>query len=681
MAKATPKKTPAARAAELRQQLDHHNHLYYIEAKPVISDREFDTLLKELEDLEAAHPELQTPDSPTQRVGGAPIASFATITHRVPMQSIDKATSAQELRDFDGRVRKALNKGEAVRYVVELKIDGVAVSLTYEAGALTVGATRGDGKRGDDVTANLRTVRGVPLRLRGDSPPALFEGRGEVYMTRADFDAINVRDTAGGDDAHANPRNLTAGSLKQLDPKLCAARKLRLFAYSVGAREGIDIKTHTEALEQLRQFGFPVNPHIVAFDDIAEVIAYCESWSEKRHELPFDTDGMVVKVDDFGQRERLGSTAKHPRWAVAYKFPAEPGVTKIRDIEISVGKDGTMTPVANLDPIELDGSTVARASLHNASELARKDIRAGDTVVIIKAGDIIPYVVKSLPEKRTGKEEPFVWPTTCPVCGAPAVREPEAVHYVCSGGVICPAQIQGKLESFAKRERMDIAGLGETLAEQLVTTGLVKTVTDLYRLKLDDLLELERMGKKSAQKLLDGIEASKGRGLTRLLAGLSIYMIGDSMAELLTAEYASLDELLAASEEQLASIKGFGGVRAESVYNFFHSEAGEKLVADLKALGIKVTEERKVVPAGTAQPLTGKTIVVTGTLRNYDRKSIETRIKSLGGKPSSSVSAKTSFILAGEKPGPDKMTKAASLGVKVISEDDFEKIANGEMTV
>jgi DNA ligase (NAD+) len=677
MAKSTPKE----RAAELRKLLHHHNYLYYVEARPEISDREFDKLLKELEEIESAHPELRTPDSPTQRVGGEALSAFETVEHKVPMQSIDKAFSPKEMREFDARVRKGLNKGEAVRYVVELKIDGVAISLTYTNGVLTLGATRGDGERGDDVTANLRTVRGVPLRLEGDKPPATFEGRGEVYMSRADFATLNEEVKARGEEAYANPRNLTAGSLKQLDPKLVAARKLRLFAYSVGALEGIEIRTHTQALETLKKFGFPVNPHIAHFDSIEEVITYCESWDEKRHDLGYETDGMVVKVDDFDQRRRLGATSKHPRWAIAFKYNDEQGITRLNGIELSVGKDGTLTPVALLEPIVLEETTVARASLHNASELARKDIRIGDNVVVIKAGKIIPYVVKSLPESRTGTEKPFEWPDKCPVCGSPAIREPEDVSYVCTGGATCSAQVEGKIESFGKRERMDISGLGEKLASQLVSSGLVKTVVDLYRLKLEDLVKLERMGKKSAQKLLDGIEASKQRGLTRLLSGLSIYGVAESMAELITAEYPTIDDLLAATEEQLAGIKGFGPVRAKSVHGFFHSENGQKLVADLRALGIKLTEDRKAAPAGVGTPLAGLTIVVTGTLRNYDRQGIEAKIKLLGGKPTSSVSKKTDFILAGEKPGPDKIATAANLGIRVLTEDEFEKVVAGEMTL
>lgn len=665
------------RAAELRRLLHHHNHLYYVESRPEISDKEFDRLLKELEDLEAKHPDLVTADSPTQRVGGRPVESFATVVHRVPMLSVDKAFDAQELRDFDGRVRKLLNKGEPVRYVVELKIDGVSISLTYADGVLTQAATRGDGERGDDVTANLKTVRGTPLRLRGDDPPALFEARGEVYMTKADFAALNEQVAARGEEKYANPRNLTSGSLKQLDPKLVAARKLRLLAYSLGAVEGVEVTSHSQSLDLLRSFGFPVDTHIRAFDTIDEVVAYCESWAEKRHDLPFETDGMVIKVDSFEQRRRLGTTAKAPRWAVAYKFEAEQGITRLNGIEISVGKDGTMTPVALLEPVHLAGTTVSRASLHNASELARKDIRVGDQVVVIKAGEIIPYVVQALTESRTGDEKPFEWPATCPECGSPAVRKPEAVSYTCTGSATCPAQLQGRIESFAKRERMDISGLGESLAEQLVKSGLVKTVTDLYRLKLDDVVKLERMGKKSAQKLLDGIEASKGRGLSRLIAGLSIYGVGDSMAELLTAEFASLDDLLAASEEQLAGVKGFGPVRAASVFAFFHNEHGQKLVEELRALGLKLTEERKATQPGASLPLAGKTVVVTGTLRGYGRQEIEAKIKSLGGKPTGSVSKNTSFILAGEKPGPDKIAKAATLGVKVVSEDEFEAMIAG----
>ncbi len=662
--------SPTKRAEELRRLLNHHNYKYYVEAKPEISDLEFDRQLRELEGLEAAHPELVTPDSPTQRPGGQPIDGFTTVTHRRPMLSIDKCNSPDDLRDFDNRVRKLLKKGEPVRYVVELKIDGVAISLTYEGGVFTLGATRGDGEHGDDVTQNLKTVRNQPLRLMTDKPPKLLEARGEVYMSRADFVRMNQERKARDEAVAANPRNFSAGSLKLLDSKECAKRRLRLFSYSLGAHEGVTVKTHTEALDLLRKYGFPVNPHIQAFDDIDGVIDYVQTWAEKRHGLDYDTDGMVIKVDNFAQQERLGVTSKAPRWATAYKFETEQAITRIKSIELSVGKDGVLTPTASFDPpVELCQTTVSNATLHNAAQIREKDVRIGDQVVVIKANEIIPYVVGVVKEVRTGKEKSFKFPDKCPVCAAPTMTDD--TRYYCTGAN-CPAQLQARLESFGKRSRMDIEGLGEEIVKQLVQSGLVKSLADVYRLTLDPLLTLERVGKKSAQNLLDGIAASKSRGLTRLLASLSIPMVGESMAELLTAEFPNIDDLLAASKERIAKIKGFGPTRAESVYDFLHSVDGEKLVRELRELGVKLTEDAKAAPAGGAV-LAGKTFVVTGTLKNYGRDDAEELIKSLGGKASGSVSGKTDYVLAGESAG-SKLDKAKALGVKVLTEAEFEKM-------
>ena len=664
---------PADRAAELRKLIDYHNRKYYVEASPEISDREFDNLLNELKEIEAKHPELVTPDSPTQRVGGQPIEGFNTVRHRVPMLSIDNTYNADELREFDRSVRKILGN-EPVTYVVELKIDGVAMSLTYENGLFTLGATRGDGEQGDDVTHNLKTVHGVPLRLHADHPPPLFEARGEVYMNRAELVRINRQRVEEGQKPYENTRNLTAGTLKLLDPRLAAKRKLSFFAYALGAVEGLEIKTHREALATLKKFGLPVNSHVESFSTIDEVIAYCESWAEKRHGLPYDTDGMVIKVDDFAQRQRLGYTSKFPRWARAYKFAAEQAVTKLAHVEFSVGKLGVLTPVANFDPpVRLAGTTVSRASLHNADNIAEKDIRLGDSVIVEKAGEIIPYVVAAVPESRTGGEKHIHFPANCPVCGAPTEREEESPFYYCTGGVSCPAQVMARLESYGKRDRMDITGLGEELSKQLVEAGLVNTVTDLYRLTEEPLVKLERMGKKKAQNLLAGVEASKGRGLARLLAGLSIANIGETMAEVLADEFGSMDDLLAASQERLAKTKFIGPKRAESIYKFFHSEAGKKLVEELRSLGLKLTQDRKAAPAG-GQALAGKTVVVTGTLTNYDRQQIEATIKQHGGKATGSVSKKTDYVLAGAEPGASKIDKARELGVQVINEEEFEKL-------
>lgn len=679
--------TVAQRAAELRRQINHHNYKYYVEANPEISDREFDRLLDELKALEAKHPDLVTADSPTQRVGGEPIDGFETVLHRLPMLSIDNTYNENELREFDRRVRKLL-PGETVEYVVELKIDGVAISLTYEDGTFLVGATRGDGVRGDDVTHNLKTIRQVPLRLNSDKPPDLLEARGEVYMTRAELARINKERTARGENAFANPRNSAAGTLKLLDPRLCAERRLSLFAYAIGALEGVTIKRHTDSLDLLRGYGFPVNPHIEVCAKIDDVLAYCNTWIEKRHELPYETDGMVIKVNDLDQRERLGMTSKAPRWVVAYKFEAEQGLTKLQRIEIQVGKTGTLTPVAYLDPVKLAGTTVSRASLHNADEIARKDIRIGDYVVVEKAGEIIPYVIRSEPSKRDGTQKAFKFPTKCPVCGGAVERDEGGVYYRCTSPT-CPAQLKERIRYFASRGAMDIEGLGDAIVEALVDRKLVQSIPDLYRLTVDQVSDLElggeepaadlfetakarRVGKKVGQKIFDGLQASKGRGLTRLLTGLGIRHVGEHVSELLAREFGTVEEMMKASAERLSEVKGIGSVIAESVAKFFASDAGKQTIKDLQALGVKLAQDRPKKLAGAAD-LTGKTFVVTGTLASYGREEIEDLIKQLGGKVSSSVSKKTDFVVAGDKAG-SKLDKAKELGVKVLTEAEFDKL-------
>jgi DNA ligase (NAD+) len=662
--------SPAQRAAELRRLIDHHNYLYYTEAKPEISDREFDRLLEELKALEAKHPELVTPDSPTQRVGGQPVEGFATVAHRIPMLSIDNTYNADDLREFDKRVRKGL-RGEAVQYVVELKIDGVAISLTYEDGTFTVGATRGDGMRGDDVTHNLKTIRRLPLRLHADKPPKLFEARGEVYMTRAELARINQERAAKGDEPYANPRNLTAGTLKLLDPRQAAERNLCVFTYALGAVQGVTVKTHLEALELLRKYGFPVNPHIQTCENIDQVIEYIQTWDQRRAELPYETDGMVIKVNDYDQQRRLGATSKAPRWVVAYKFAAEQALTRLLKIEVQVGKTGKLTPVAYLEPVRLAGTTVSRASLHNADQIAKKDIRVGDMVVVEKAAEIIPYVVRSEAAARTGGEKVFHFPSKCPVCGGPVQREADEADYYCLGAE-CPAQLKERLRSYGRRKAMDIEGLGDVIVDQLVDTGLVRTIPDLYRLTLEQVVDLERMGQKSAQNLLDGIEASKARGLGRVLTGLGIRHVGDHVAEVLARAFPSIDVLLAVSEDKLSHTPEIGPERAESVYKFLHSAAGQKTVHDLRDLGVKLTEDARKTAAGGAD-LTGKTFVVTGTLTKYKRDEIEDLIKSLGGKATGSVSKKTNYVVAGEEAG-SKLTKARELGVPVLTEAEFDKL-------
>ena len=662
---------PKNRIAELRKQIEHHNRLYYVEAKPEISDREFDRLLEELKALEEKHPEFFSPDSPTQRVGGQPIEGFATVRHREPMMSIDNSYSADDLREFDKRVRKLLG-GVPVRYVVELKIDGVAMSLTYVNGEFTVGATRGDGEQGDDVTHNLKTMPDVPLKL--PESPAHFEARGEVYMTRADFAQNNRERVAKGLEAAANPRNFAAGSLKLLDPKECRKRRLRFFAYALGACEGVEVKTHLESLDLLKRFGFIVNPNIESFDTIDAVIDYCNSWATKRHDLPYETDGMVIKVNDFAQRKKLGATAKSPRWVIAYKFAAEQGITRLVSIDIQVGKFGTLTPVANLEPVKLAGTTVSRASLHNADFIESKDIRVGDTVVVEKAGEIIPYVVRSEPDARTGSEKKFVFPAKCPSCGSPVERDKNGTFYLCTGGRACAGQVKEVLRAYARRSAMDIEGMGEKIIEQLVDAKLVKSIPDLYRLTLDQLVALERMGKKSAQNLLDGIAASKERGLASLLAGLAIPHVGDSVADLLANEFGDIDALMNASAERLNAINGVGPIMAQAIHDFFHAKDNRTVIEELRTLGLKLTQDKRPSPAATGgADLTGKTLVVTGTLAKYEREEIEALIRQLGGKASGSVSKNTSYLIAGDKAG-SKLDKAKSLGVPVLTEEEFDKL-------
>lgn len=658
------------RASWLCEEIEKHNRLYYQEAKPEISDKEYDKLLKELNDLEKKHPELANANSPTQRVGGAPIDGFVTLKHRLPMLSIDNTYSPSELKEFDKKVCKALGK-EKPSYIVELKIDGVAISLIYENGILTAGVTRGDGEKGDDVTQNLKTVGGVPLKLNTKKPPALLEVRGEVYMARANFARINEQRVKDGLDKFANPRNSAAGSLKLLDPKLCAARKLSLFAYAIGAMEGIEVQSQSETLKLLHDFGFPVNPNATKFNSIDDVIAHCDSWNEKRHDLPYDTDGMVIKVNDLSQREKLGMTTKSPRWVVAYKFAAEQALTRLLKIELQIGRQGTLTPVAHLEPVHLAGSTVARASLHNDDYLKTKDIRVGDMVVVEKAGEIIPYIVRSEPTLRTGKEKPFVFPKVCPVCGADVVKDAKGAFYRCTG-TDCVAQLKRRVRSYAARSAMDIENLGEEIVEQLVDTGLVKTLSDIYKLGLNQLANLERMGEQSSRNLLDGIAASKSRGLARLLTGLGLKHVGENVADVLARKFLNMEAFAQANEEELAAIEGIGPERAASIRGWFANKTNQELIANLQKAGIKMDESVATVAASSA--LAGKSIVVTGSLVKYGREEIERRLRDLGAKASGSVSKKTDYLLAGEKAG-SKLEKARELGVRIITEEEFEKLA------
>jgi DNA ligase (NAD+) len=656
-------------AAQLRREIERHNRLYYLEAMPEISDREYDLLLKRLEKIEADHPELLTADSPSQRVGGAPLEAFRTVEHRVPMLSIDNTYDFDEVREWDARVRRGLTSGEPLNYVVELKVDGVAVSLQYESGVFVLGATRGDGYQGDDVTANLRTVRSIPLNL-GDHPPSVLEVRGEVYMTNAELLRLNDIRREAGETPFANPRNATAGSLKLLDPKLCGLRRLKFVAHGLGACEGLKRASYSEILEDLQSWGVPIGAGWAKYDDIDGVIEHAQTWNERRNELDFQTDGLVVKVDDLNQRERLGMRSKSPRWVIAYKYEAEQAVTRIESITVQVGKTGKLTPVANLTAVLLAGTTVRRATLHNADEIARKDIRVGDTVVIQKAGEIIPQVMRVEVEGRDGSETPFEFPTNCPSCGAPAAREADEVDYRCTNTPSgCPAQLKEWIRYYASRNAMDIEDLGTKLIDKLVDLGLVRGLADLYRLEEDALADLERMGKKSAKNLVTALEKSRTRPLDRLVTGLAIRHVGTRVAELLTERFPTLDALRSATEDELASVPGLGPVVARSVYEFFQNPEHQRQLDDLLSVGLKPAAVEVVEKAGL--PLAGQTFVITGTLPNRSRTEAESLIKKNGGKVTGSVSKSTTYLLAGEEAG-SKLDKAKQLNIKIIDEPTLE---------
>lgn len=659
-----------AEIEKLRNELNRHNHLYYVEAKPEITDLEFDKLLKRLEELEREHPEYDSPDSPTRKVGGAPIEGFRSVAHRLPMLSIENVYDDSELAEFDARVRKLL-KAEDVEYTAEYKIDGVAISLVYEDGLLTLALTRGNGREGDDITHNALTLRGVPLRLETKSPPKSLEIRGEAYITNADFAHIRAEQQKRGEEPYANPRNTAAGALKLLDPKLCAARKVRFLAHGMGYMEGIEFATHKDYLAAIRKMGVPVSPGVRQCRGIEQTQAVVREMAEQVHALEFEVDGVVVKVNELPLRETLGNTSKSPRWLIACKWEKYEGTTRVEDISINVGKTGTLTPVAHLQPVQIAGTTVSRASLHNADELGRLGVMIGDWVVVEKAGKIIPHVLRVEEHRRTGEEKPFDFPTACPECGAEAIKDEGGVYIRCPNPA-CPAQFRETLRAFASRGAMDVEGLGEKLVEQLVDAGLVTTLADVFRLKdrRDELVNLERMGDKSVDALLKGVEAARNRPLWRLLAGMRILHIGQRNAQLLADRFGTLDAIASQSEEALANVEGIGPIIAKSIHTFFASETGKSLVNDLRALGVHFGEP---IPE-SAQPkvgvLTGKSVVVTGTLTRFTREQVQELIHQHGGKPAGSVSKKTAYVVAGESAG-SKLDKAKELGIPVMTEDEF----------
>jgi len=663
-------RSPRKQIEELRKQIDYHSHKYYVENAPEISDLEFDRLMRQLQELESQHPELITPDSPTRRVGGQPIKGFRQVRHRVPMLSIENTYNERDLREFDGRVRRVL-KDEKVHYAVEQKIDGVSVSLLYEKGLFTLGATRGDGTHGDNITHNLRTVRDIPLRLRAEGRriPELFEVRGEVYMTNSELARLNKQQAERGERTFANTRNAAAGSLKLLDPRIAARRHLRFFAHTEGVLEGLRVARHSQFLEVVQAFGIPVVPHGPIVQGIDAVIDYCEEQLEARHGNDHETDGTVVKVDDFAEREKLGYTSKAPRWAIAYKVELWQAGTRLEDIYVQVGKTGVLTPVASLKTVQIAGTKVSRVSLHNADEIARKDIRLGDAVIVEKAGKVIPHVVRVELEKRTGHERRFRFPTTCPACHSRVARDEGGVYIRCVNPS-CPAQLKEHLRYFASRNAMDISGLGPAIIDQLVDNGLVQSLHDLYRLQPAQLLELERMGRKSAQKIIQEIEASKKKGLRRLLTGLGLRHVGERNARLLTEKFSDIKGLLNASEEELARVEGVGEVVAKSVRQFFQNETGRKTIRQLQELSVKMTERRHAETRANEGEFVGKKVVVTGTLDRLSRHEAEEAVFRSGGNAASSVSRKTDFVIAGKDPG-SKLAKARALGIKILNEKEF----------
>ena len=657
------------RIEELRAEIRKHDYHYYVLNQPLISDAEYDKLFRELQELEEKYPQLVTPDSPTQRVGAPPAEEFRPVRHAIPMLSLQNCFTEGEFLEWDRRVRRLLG-GERPIYVCEPKLDGLSVELVYENGVFTVGSTRGDGYVGEDVTRNLRTIRQIPLRLLplDGEVPRLLEVRGEVYMEKEDFRRLNREREEKGEPPFANPRNAAAGSLRQLDPNITASRPLKAFFYATGRVEGLEIRSQEELLTTLPKLGFPVNPLWRRCETPEEAIEFYHELLEQREELPYEADGMVVKVNDFSQREVLGEVSRAPRWAIAFKFPAEEATTRVLDIVVQVGRTGALTPVAILEPVEVSGVTVSRATLHNEDEVKRKDVRIGDWVVVRRAGEVIPEIVKSIPERRTGQEKEFRMPDRCPVCGGPVVRPPGEVIHRCEN-LSCPARIKEAIRHFASRRAADIEGLGEKLVDQLVDKGLVRRISDLYHLTKEQLAALERMGEKSAQNLLEQLERSKGMSLARLIYALGIRYVGEHIAEVLAERFGSIDELARASYEELVEIPEIGPRIAQSIVDFFQNQDNRRLIAELKAVGIDPRAERPTEEG----PLVGKTFVFTGRLSAFTREEARRLVEELGGKVASSVSRKVDFLVVGEDPG-SKLDRARALGIRTLTEEEFRNL-------
>lgn len=654
------------RLAALRKDLNEANKQYYELDQPRITDAEYDALMRELLELEAKHPEWVTPDSPTQRVGGAVAKEYTKVRHLEPLLSLDNAFDPGDLREFDRRVRQV---APGVEYVVELKIDGLTVALTYEEGLMVRGATRGDGSVGEEITANVKTVGSIPLRLNKTVPK--LSVRGEGYMPKASFARLNQEREEEGQSTFANPRNAAAGSLRQLNSRITAERKLEYFAYQVLSARELGLHNQVDVLTYLKEQGFMVNPEYKVFKDIEEVIAYCEEMAAERHGFPYDIDGLVIKVNEFDLQQELGFTAKSPRWAISYKFPAEQVETVVEDIILRVGRTGVLTPTAVLQPVSVAGSTVSRATLHNLDNIREKDIRIGDRVLLHKAGDVIPEVIRALPEKRSGTERLFEMPDLCPECQSPVSREEGEAAYRCQS-ISCPAQQREGIIHFVSRDAMGIDGLGPAVVQQLLDAGLIKDAADLYALTFEDLTPLERMGKKSAENLLKAIADSKERGLAPLIFALGIRHTGVKAGKILAQTFGSMEKLQAATFEELQAIPDIGPGMAESLVEFFSLESTERFLEKMRAAGVNMTAGTSTKP----QLFAGKSIVVTGSLERWERREIETLIEEYGGKAASSVSKKTAFVVAGEKAG-SKLVKAQGLGVPILTEEEFESMLEG----
>jgi DNA ligase (NAD+) len=658
---------PAVRAEELRAQLRDASHRYYVLDAPTLSDAEYDRLFRELEQLEADHPDLITADSPTRRVGAAPSEKFAKVTHRRQMMSLANAMTEDEFLEFDARVHRTLGD-EPVRYVVEPKLDGLAVTLRYENGRFVQGATRGDGLTGEDVTANLRTIKMVPLQLAGRAP-AIFEARGEVFINKRDFVKLNEEREKAGEPTYVNPRNTAAGSLRQLDPRITAQRPLSIFFYEVGETPRLTFATHWEKLALLRELGLRTNPENALCESLPEVRERYRRMLSMRHELPYEIDGSVIKVDSEDQRRRLGAVSRTPRWAIAWKFPAEEEATTVEDIFVSVGRTGALTPVAALKPVHVGGVTVSRATLHNEDELRRKDVRVGDRVFLRRAGDVIPEIVRVIVESRPAGSRPWEMPKQCPACGTPVVREEGEAITRCPNPT-CPAKTVSRLRHFASRLAMDIEGLGVETSTQLTETGLVKTPADLYRLRHEQLVGLDRFADLSARNLLAAIEASKTRPLRHVIYALGIRMVGEATAVSLARRFGSLEALMNASVEELQSVRDVGPEVAGQIHDFLALPDQREMIHQLLAAGVRPQAEAAAAAAG---PLAGKTVVLTGTLAQYSREAAKAEIERRGGRVSGSVSRKTDLVVAGDDAG-SKLKKAQELGVRVVDENGFREL-------